>query len=207
MLSLRSADRWQSGTARVLYPVLLDHGSPAMGENKAANAGAATARMWREDGNNYALTSASSESLWLYFVTGHNIIRRRVHFSAAPEPPPPPPPPPLPQTCKTVTVVGAGLAGANGDYISVAGHPAAAPVFVKDLSHQIYAVNYTGARVWHLAHDGVAGSVVYTTISAAAVAGSGAMPPTWGWGLGTSNPSSHVEVAPAPASLTCKTAH
>ena len=62
----------------VLYPVLLDHRSPALGEAKAASRPAAMADMWREDGDNFALTAVTSNSLWLYFVTGHNILRRRV---------------------------------------------------------------------------------------------------------------------------------
>ena len=58
----------------VLYPVLLDHRSPALGEAKAVSRPAAMGDMWREDGDNFALTAVTSNSLWLYFVTGHNIL-------------------------------------------------------------------------------------------------------------------------------------
>ena len=173
VLSLQSASRWQVATAgevRVLYPVLLDHGSPALGDGKAAAAaaggGGSNAGMWREDGDNYALTSVSSGSLWLYFVTtGHNVLRRRVRFTTAPEPPAPPPPPPLREGCTTVAVAGAGLAAANGEYTRLAGRA----VFSKDTGHQIYAVSNAGSTQWHLAQHGVAGSVVYAVADPAAV--------------------------------------
>lgn len=189
--------------------MLLDHSSPSMGTKAAAARSAVGGRslgrageMWKEDGDNYVLTSVSSGSLWLYFVTStHNILRRKVRLSAEPEPPAPPPPPPLPKDCETVVVTGAGLAAANGDYTKLAARPG---VFSKDTNHQIYAVNYTGTTQWHLAHDGVAGSVVYAVANPDAVKEAGTMPPSWGWGLGSPNTDTHVEVAPAPAMLTCK---
>ena len=155
ILSLHSADRWQTVDGYVLYPVLLDHSSPALGEAKARAAMSASAKqMWHEDGDNYALTSLTSQSLWLYFVSsGHNILRRRVHFSTVVPPPPPPPPPPLPAGCASVVVVGAGVAAANGAYERRAARPGASPVFRKDAEHQIYFVNVSGYSAWHLAHE------------------------------------------------------
>lgn len=171
---------------------------PGVGSNSAASS------LWAEDGDNFALTSVSSKSLWLYFVSGHNILRRRVQLSATPEPPSPPPPPPLPSDCQTIEVVGAGMESANGAFKRQAGH-GALPVFYKDASHQVYPVTYTsshGANVtaWHLGHDGVAGSVLYARITAQGADGS--MPPSFGWMLYPGF-HSHTEVAPAPALLRC----
>lgn len=201
ILSMQSAARWQMGT-NILYPVLLDHASPAMGTRVGSNSAASS--LWAEDGDNFALTSVSSKSLWLYFVSGHNILRRRVQLSATPEPPSPPPPPPLPSDCQTIEVVGAGMESANGAFKRQAGH-GALPVFYKDASHQVYPVTYTsshGANVtaWHLGHDGVAGSVLYARITAQGADGS--MPPSFGWMLYPGF-HSHTEVAPAPALLRC----
>ena len=219
ILSLQSADRWQVASGRVLYPVLLDHGSPAMGERAAAAIGetavggpvmgAMAPDLWQEDGDNYVLTSTTSDSLWLYFVaSGRNILRRRVSFSTEPQAPPPPPPPPLPTGCSTIDVVGAGVAAANGLYIRMTssgpGRAGANAVFSKDVNHQIYCVNYSGTTQWHLAHNGEAGSVLYANGNAAAVRASATMPPTWGWNLGGIDPQDGAEVAPAPATLTCK---
>ena len=156
ILGLQSADRWQSSEHRVLYPVLLDHRSPALGEAKARAADGCDSvkRLWREDGDNYALTSLSSETLWLYFVaSGHNILRRRVHFSSVAPPPPPTPPRPLPAGCASVVVVGAGVAAANGEYKRRISHPGVSPVFSLDADHQIYFVNASGRSEWHLAHN------------------------------------------------------
>ena len=186
----------------VLYPVLLDHRSPALGKAKAASRPAAMADMWREDGDNFALTAVTSNSLWLYFVTGHNILRRRVVLTDRPPRPPPQPPPPVRAGCKTLEVTGAGVAAANGLYTRA---PAHGTLFVKDASHQIYPQNISGSWQWHLAHEGVAGSVIYLNANQAAIrAASGGEPPSWGWGLGSVHAASHVQIAPAPAALVCK---
>jgi hypothetical protein len=176
ILSLHSADRWQTVSGLVLYPVLLDHSSPALGEAKARAATTELAKeMWREDGDNYALTSITSQSLWLYFVSsGHNILRRKVQFSTAAPLPPPPLPPPLPAGCTSVVVVGAGVAAANGAYERRASlHPGASPpIFVKDADHQIYLVNVSGQSAWHLAHEV---KMSYTTVASRSYRG----PSSW----------------------------
>ena len=204
VLSVASADRWQSTAGRVLYPVLIDHHSPSMGEKKAAASKPGSASMWREDGDNYALTGLESSSLWLYFVSsGRNILRRRVVFSETPPRPPPPPPPPLPPGCQHVLLSGAGVVAANGLYTR-ANH-SAAPMFVKDTSHQIYRFNVSGSWQWHLAHNGVAGSVLYINTNPQAIKAAPTQdePPSWGWSLGAINASSHFELAPAPEALAC----
>jgi hypothetical protein len=207
VLSVASADRWQSTPGRVLYPVLLDHHSPAMGVAKAATAQTSAASMWREDGDNFALTAVESNTLWLYFVSsGHNILRRRVTFSDTPPRPPPPPPPPLPEGCKQVTLTGAGLSGANGVYFRADQRNSGTPMYVKDASHQIYPFNVSGSWQWHLAHNGVAGSLLYLNTNSEAIkaAPTPDVPPSWGWSLGAINASSHFELAPAPEALKCK---
>ena len=209
VLSLESASRWQTaGSSRVLYPVLFDHRSPDMGAAKAAT-DKTNPTMLTEDGDNYALTSEFSDTLYLYFVASeHNILRRQVHAgSSAPQAPPPPPPAAIASACETVVVSGAALAAANGEYKKTKTR-----VYEKDSGHQLYRVNVSASAktpasfAWHLAHQNVAGSVLYSCSRADAInASGGETPPSWGWGLGASNFSRAFDVAPAPALIACKT--
>ena len=74
-------------------------------------------------------------------------------------------------------------------------------MFAKDDSHQIYRTNVSAtAREWHLAHRGVAGSVMYASVAGGAA--SSAPPPADSWQLGP-NPRS-VSVPPAPLSVSCR---
>lgn len=79
-------------------------------------------------------------------------------------------------------------------------------MYVKDTSHQIYRFNVSGLWQWHLAHDGVAGSVLYINSNPEAIKAAPTQdePPSWGWSLGAINASSHFELAPAPEALACK---
>ena len=189
-------DRWEGPEGRVLYPVLLDHGAPSMG---AATGDPVLA----EDGDNFALTSMQSDSLYLYVViSGRNIVRRRVLMSNSPPPPPPPPLPPLPRDCVRVRLSGAGNATANGVYSRTNETSSdGAPVFRMEGVNalEMYVFNgSSGVAEWHLGRMNVQGSVLYANQNEPLYP----TPPPDGWRLSSSNP--HIgQSAPAPERVTC----
>lgn len=192
LLEMAGLSRWvtPTGSAHVLYPVLLDHRSPDMGDAHGDPG----------NGDNYALTSLDSSTLFLYIVaSGRNVLRRRVLFSDLPPSPPAPPPPPPPADCQALRVSGSGARTADGVYARTERTSSGAPVFAKDATHQIYRTNVTGAAdglAWHLGDEGVAGSVLYVNVGPSAPL----MPPAAGWQLG---PDQSVGTPPAPAGVVC----
>ena len=76
--------------------------------------------------------------------------------------------------------LGAGAAVANGVYRQGSdkrwtnGH------------REIYLVNFPVSALpeWHLAHEGVVGSVLYINRNPLAMKAAGNMPPSWGWIVG-----------------------
>ena len=51
---------------------------------------------------------------------------------------------------------------------------------------EIYLVNFPVSALpeWHLAHEGVVGSVLYINRNPLAMKAAGNMPPSWGWTVG-----------------------
>ena len=221
VLNMSSADRWMGARKSAAYPVVLDHASPRMGEEK--DSGGAAATMWKEDGDNYALTSLASDSLYVYFVTSNsNIIRRKIVFSSASAPPPPSPPtpiqPPLPPNCTAFDLSGAGLAATNGRYTKqpqlrlTAARPGSTgkgkegsdhhPLFVS--LDRRYSIHAQGASSrWYLTEDGDE-AYLYVNENAEAISAAGRdAPPSWGWSIGLKQNGTrgYREIVPAPAAL------
>jgi hypothetical protein len=120
------------------YPTILDHSSPALGDDSFA--------------------TVSNDTAFVYAVIDRNILRRRVVFLPGPAPAPALPAPAISRSCRHVRVSGAGLAGVDGIY-SISNHTSdgVAMYSQSDDIHQIY--RYRG--VWKIAHMAHSDSVWY----------------------------------------------
>jgi hypothetical protein len=123
-------DRYVVGASSVVYPTILDHHSPSLGDDSYA--------------------SVSNDTAYVYAVINRNILRRRVLLLAGPAPPPPHPPAPLSRHCQTVEVSGAGVASVNGLFVLLVNRTSdGVALYSKpDGNHQIY--RYGGT--WKIAH-------------------------------------------------------
>jgi hypothetical protein len=93
-LDISGLSRYTTVHGSLNYPTILDHSSPAMGDD--------------------SFTTVGNSTAFVYVVVDHNILRRRVVFMPGPPPPPAPAVPPIPRGCHTIQVSGAGLAGISG---------------------------------------------------------------------------------------------
>jgi hypothetical protein len=168
-----------------MYPNLIDHSSPALGELSQGATGSES----KADGLSYGLVGNSS--LFLYAVLSREfIVRVPVAWflpgQALPRGPfvPPPPPKLNPVGCTALTVAGAANMGVNGIY------KASGPVqkdgthmYTKDKDHLVY--HFQG--VWKLGRNGKNGVVYYTALHDVAHAGLGV--PITSWGCGDDSPT------------------
>jgi hypothetical protein len=121
------------------YPTLLDHSSPALGDD--------------------SFTTVSNDTAFVYAVIDRNVLRRRVVFLPGPAPAPAPPVPPIKRGCRKLQVSGAGLGGVNGVYSVVLNRTSdgVAMYSQSDGIHQIY--RYRG--LWKIARMAHRDSVWY----------------------------------------------
>eukprot|EP00040_Diaphanoeca_grandis_P027754 m.158820 g.158820 ORF g.158820 m.158820 type:complete len:546 (+) comp31109_c0_seq1:164-1801(+) len=191
-LEFTDAGRWSTsyGAGHLLYPVILDHESPDIARLSGDD-------HIYEDGINFAVTSLSSKSLYVYFVGSfRNILRRKVSFSRdAPPPAPPAPPPNDPSQCSQLQVSGAGEVDMNGIYVRTNRTTDECPIFAMGTTHQIYRVNISGGHEWHMGHYEV--SVAYVNMAVANQTST--VPPISLWNLG----SNASVVPPAPELVKC----
>eukprot|EP00035_Acanthoeca_spectabilis_P000958 m.76502 g.76502 ORF g.76502 m.76502 type:complete len:601 (-) comp10535_c0_seq2:27-1829(-) len=204
VLALTGVTRWVSSEKTdLLYPVLLDDESPAIGQ-------AIGTPDALEQGDNFAIVGLNSTGLHVYIVTsGRNIIRHRLRVSSTPPVPQPPPPPP-PAGCNAFRVTGAGNSAANGVYKETSVLIGDVPSFGMDATHQLYRVlmpataKEQAGYVWHLGHYNVAGSVLYASATTPALLNQ-TLPP-WDWRLAASDNATRL-VAPAPKMVECTNLH
>jgi len=162
VLPLVNATRWMSLDTDVLYPVLFDVTSPALGEATGTIAS-------QEQGDNFALVSPQSTELYLYIVTtAHAVLRHKLVVShTAPPPPPPPPPPPLTkvypeaQPCASEPLKSAPICDPTADLetrvadiVSRVASNVSAPLF-SDQSQGVEALNIPFYNWWSEALHGV----------------------------------------------------
>ena len=149
-------DRHVVGASTVVYPTILDHNSPSLGDDSYA--------------------SVSNSTAYVYAVVNRNIMRRRVLLLAGPAPPPPPPAAPLSRHCHKVEVSGAEVSGVNGIFVLLANRTSDGVAMYSKLDgdHQIY--RYGGK--WKIAHIEHGDQVWYEQLHAQP---DSSMPPSSGW--------------------------
>lgn len=132
---------------KFMYPTLLDHDSPRLGEPDTPSS--------QEDALSYALTG--NTSLHLYGVLSRRLlVRLPVAWPPSSQPTPPgpfPPVPPVPQTCHTVNVTMADMPAVSGLYTRDATKPT---LWTKDASHNLYCIEHNSFSRRTLGHQGVA---------------------------------------------------